>query len=703
MQKYLVYLLYKIEANVWRSIAIAVVAVAALWMVFSTTWLDTAYYMVADRDDNRGAIPLPADALGDAGVSKIVYLSQNWDSSDSLWFYNITQGSDLLPYDFFIALERPSSQELFRSVANMNRFRYLPQGKTAENPDALPVGMVADKYRGKKYMGFNCSACHTSQVNYNGVGIRIDGGSGAADMDGFMVEMQASLEATGSDSAKQQRFVDAVLKAGSYHDKDSILKDLATYTLQLKAYNYFNKSETTDDKGNVVPVDYGYARLDAFGRIYNRVLEHLVNPDVLQIVLKSALPPESSGPLLDRLKPVLSEEDRERIMRGLMATLKPADLDKLKARVFNSPNSPVSYPFLWDIPQHDYVQWNGIGINAGAGPLGRNTGEVLGVFATLDWVAKDWPLPASLPGWLGIGPKNIVFQSSVKAHNLRQIEDRLWKLWSPKWSDAVLAAGLPPINPELQARGEYLFDRKCASCHALIDSRSPDRRIVAHMDKVETAGTDPTMARRSVAYEGYSGILRNQYVTVGTYPMLLDTRAPVAALLTSATQNVVATPDPDKWFFTRFADWAVDLIRGIFSNKIKSSVKSGDYIPDTTAAPVDSLMSYKGRSLNGIWATAPYLHNGSVPTLYDLLLPADPKDGDPPGTQYRPKTFMVGSRELDTEKVGFKSDASKYPAGSPAFKFDTAVPGNGNAGHEYSTRELTDLDRRALVEYMKGL
>ena len=53
MQKYLVYLLYKIEANVWRSIAIAVVAVAALWMVFSTTWLDTAYYMVADRDDNR--------------------------------------------------------------------------------------------------------------------------------------------------------------------------------------------------------------------------------------------------------------------------------------------------------------------------------------------------------------------------------------------------------------------------------------------------------------------------------------------------------------------------------------------------------------------------------------------------------------------------------------------------------------------------
>ena len=45
-----------------------------------------------------------------------------------------------------------------------------------------------------------------------------------------------------------------------------------------------------------------------------------------------------------------------------------------------SANAPVSYPFIWDTPQHDRVQWNGSVENAGPGALGRNVGEVLGVF-----------------------------------------------------------------------------------------------------------------------------------------------------------------------------------------------------------------------------------------------------------------------------------------------------------------------------------
>jgi hypothetical protein len=217
------------------------------------------------------------------------------------------------------------------------------------------------------------------------------------------------------------------------------------------------------------------------------------------------------------------------------------------------------------------------------------------------------------------------------------------------------------------------------------------------MENVDKVATDPTMADNSVHYDGFSGLLRNQYLKAGVGNVLLDTRAPVAALLTKATENVVATPDPDKWFFTRFADWIVDLIRDFIDNKIKPSVKSGSYTPDTTAAPFASLLAYKGRPLNGIWATAPYLHNGSVPTLYDLLLPASPKPDDPKDMVYRPKTFIVGSRELDTKKVGFKS------AGYPGFLFDTSVPGNSNAGHDYGNRKLSEQDRLDLVEFMKSL
>jgi hypothetical protein len=69
-------------------------------------------------------------------------------------------------------------------------------------------------------------------------------------------------------------------------------------------------------------------------------------------------------------------------------------------------------------------------------------------------------------------------------------------------------------------------------------------------------------------------------------------------------------------------------------------------------------VAYKARPLNGIWATAPYLHNGSVPSLYELLLSARRDDDEPaegePAPEFRPDEFVVGSQEFDPIKVGFK-------------------------------------------------
>lgn len=85
--------------------------------------------------------------------------------------------------------------------------------------------------------------------------------------------------------------------------------------------------------------------------------------------------------------------------------------------------------------------------------------------------------------------------------------------------------------------------------------------------------------------------------------------------------------------------------------------------------------------------TSAYLHNGSVPTLYDLLLPPD----------QRPKTFQVGSREYDPKKVGFVSDGSH----GGEFHFDTAKDANHNTGHTYGTG-LSEEDRMNLLEYLKS-
>jgi hypothetical protein len=97
---------------------------------------------------------------------------------------------------------------------------------------------------------------------------------------------------------------------------------------------------------------------------------------------------------------------------------------------------------------------------------------------------------------------------------------------------------------------------------------------------------------------------------------------------------------------------------------------------------------YTAVPLDGLWLTAPYLHNGSVPTLADLLeLP-----------EARPKKFWRGYDVFDAERVGFVSTWSE--AGRVGTLLDVSRPGNSNAGHTYGTA-LTPREKRALVEYLK--
>ncbi|MBD2297728.1 cytochrome c [Nostoc sp. FACHB-190] len=100
---------------------------------------------------------------------------------------------------------------------------------------------------------------------------------------------------------------------------------------------------------------------------------------------------------------------------------------------------------------------------------------------------------------------------------------------------------------------------------------------------------------------------------------------------------------------------------------------------------------YANSPLDGIWLRGPYLHNGSVPTLRDLL--EKPEN--------RPKEFYRGYDVIDREKVGFVSTVAQEN-GKQYFKFDTNEAGNSNSGHVYGT-ELSPADKDALVEYMKQL
>ena len=238
-------------------------------------------YQDWDDDPDRGAIAIEDGAFGES-YSTPIYLQQGWSESDSLWFYNTTQGSALIPYDFFIVLENEKSQALLRSNENIDKYRYLPQKPTFFNPDGLPVGFAKETYQGKDYMGYTCAACHTNQVNFTGkdgktMAIRIDGGPSMADMVGFLAALEKSMQATLNDKDKKQRFIDNVLALNNdYDEADEAIAGLEQWTKTIRLYNTVNHSH----------IKYGYARLDAFGRIYNRVLQHMINKPQLAHAMK---------------------------------------------------------------------------------------------------------------------------------------------------------------------------------------------------------------------------------------------------------------------------------------------------------------------------------------------------------------------------------------------------------------------------------
>lgn len=555
---------------------------------------------------DRNARVIEDDPFGE-NVRRIAYLDQGWSPADSQRYYFTSQGTQILPYDWFLALE-PAEGEggaggLLRDDRHMLRFRFLPQRPDDLNPDGLPVGFVADEGRDRRWLGITCAACHTTQVDFDGVGYRVDGAPALADVPGFLLELTEALKQTRDDDARFGRFAARVLG-----DEDSVdLREVLRRQLDL----IIERREGYDERNFPAGMPAGFGRVDALGAILNEVFHRAV---------------------------------REGDDTPTTANTETAD-------------APVSYPFLWDTPQHDKVQWIGNVENGGpldVGSLGRNVGEVLGVFADLE-LERD-PVP---PG----------YRSSVRVRNLRALEDWLRTLWSPEWPD-----GFPTIDEPRATAGEALYREHCLECHARIDRDDPGRRVEAVLRPV---GTDPRAAVNFWTREGDTGRLEGAFVkVVSPLSGRLGARSGGAAILNHAViGTILGSP----------FEAPEDAL---------TQVEFGERPAAVARAPADQPPPgvYKARPLNGIWATAPYLHNGSVPDLAALLRPA----------AERPRSFTVGSRQFDPESVGFRADAPGF------FEFRThdddgnPIPGNSNAGHEYGV-EISDEERGQLIEYLKTL
>lgn len=533
------------------------------------------------------------------------YLEQNWDHETRMEWWYTNQGSRVLPYDWFLALERPDSEELVSSKKNLEQYRFIAWPADSKwNPDGLPIGFVADKdaVSGTRYLGFTCAACHTGKIVYKGNEYLVEGAPAHHDFDRFTTEIATAMQKTIDDGDKFSRFVDRIIGANAKPEDIAVLKTRLSQESSKLGQRV---------KVNRPPHPYGYARLDAFGDIFNEVTTLAI---------------------------------------GESSNAKPAD-------------APVSYPILWDTPQHDRVQWNGSAVNAGIGAYVRNTGEVIGVFGGLS-IEKTGTEAA------------LNFKNHINIAHLGRLEEILGTLWSPLWPDKLL----PAINQTKAQLGRQIFEKNCVSCHQVIKRDDPDRKIAATMIPIADIGTDPTMAMNIITRKSKTGILNEQLAPplcklnsekFGQEDRSLQiVRAGVAGIL----QNGL-----DREKLTQGLALFREASRKATCKEKCDAEKEGDkcFRPP----------SYKARPLNGIWASAPFLHNGSVPNLWELLQKPD----------RRMTAFNVGSWEIDPVKVGFV--ITQEPATS---KFNTTLPGNSNKGHEYGT-DLSNQEKWELIEYIKTL
>ena len=551
-----------------------------------------------------------------------ISLDQGWTADQRTQFYTTTQGSQLLPHSWYLALEQPGGGAPF-NADHLSRYGYLEN--RARNPDNLPLGFVKDLEQDQ--LGLTCAACHTNEVTFAGKTWRIDGAPGDADTWGFLRDLGTTLQETAASQSgdRYKRFA-ARVTARTRAPEGTLYADLKKFSEYFT--KFIDSSRTADP--------WGRARIDAFGMIFNRAT-------------------------------------------GI-------DLNEWSNTA--SPNAPVSVPFLWDTHWHDVVQWNGSAPNILAFQrLGRNVGEVLGVFAKVD-VDKQ--------------PLLVRFRTSARRANLLKIEHQLASLRSPRWPSELGA-----IDQNLARQGQVLYATYCESCHAMAQ---PGRRQNVSMTPIAAIGTDPTMAMNAKNRMAKAAMLEGARVPALSRTPIPATLPSVGLTLKVAVGAILAPPTLGQ-IREQVSDDADRLLEELETDQDDNEKESREGLRGKIQRLADLRESadqlakqheektlkleYKARPLNGIWATAPYLHNGSVPNLAELLKPEN----------QRPSKFFVGTRYFDPKNVGFTT--LQMPGAS---EFDTSKPGNRNTGHgPYRARGggephvFTEAERWALVEYMKTL
>jgi hypothetical protein len=623
-----------------------------------------------------GSVAMPHPTPPDA----IVRLDQGWPQDEADKYHKTSQGTRILPIAWFRALEVPSldpilPQGRLASPEYLARFGFVYEDQKPK-PTDLPIGFaIDDEFKDPfadppaklptKTVGLTCAACHTGRLDVEvgrgkTVGVLVEGGSAMINLEKFQEAVGLSLFYTLNGSFRRGQFVARVLADKDCPPDETNEADIKAHLSAIIDSGIAGKNYARDHK--LYPVVAGFARTDALGLIGNRVF----------------------GPL--------GEENQTVV------------------------DAPVNFPHLWDTAWFDWVQYNA-SIRL---PMARNIGEALGVGAVVK--------PSR-----GVDEP---YESTVRVENLAWMEDFLGGkeplplkagkdtgLLPPKWNDFAdkvekarraldkggdaTTRAVERIDDKLSDRGKVLYKDHCAGCHL------PDRQTLqeelkkptsdywekdAHSDgkflklrvvDLDEIGTDPNQAvnfYRRFAVVPNPTVGEDRYRRTGPNETISAEEGlyRVTSLIRLQTYRAWKffdldpnKPDPKKKDLRQRYDRYRTLpiasnTKEVFLDSAKD-ILNNRVIDDV----IHANLGYKARPLDGIWATPPYFHNGSVPNLEQVLMPAS----------CRAEKFYLGTMQFDPVKVGYQTDQFQG-----AFLMDTTIRGNLNSGHEFRNLTLEEFE-----------
>ncbi len=692
------------------------------------------------------------------------------DSEDRLDYYYTPQGAFVhdIRYDWLVNLERPWKEERFATPDNMRSYGFIVDpGQTDKNPGGLPVGFARryDPKYNEMMLDLTCAACHTGELivlqNGKRTSVRIDGGSSHNDLatalpGRFAGDMFISLINTYINPFKFRRFAANMLKEqNTWHNRSLLGSEMWDVIEELL-------KQTAREKWlGIYPTEEGFGRTDGLGRIDNTAFAVNIDPKNYRVAdAPVSYPAIWEMPLLDwvqytaSVRQPMARNIGEAMGTGARyylinpygrplpaserfdASTKIANLDKIEhlMRKLTPPCWPADVFGPIDPEKAAYGKklfngkFNCVGchgphpapefVTASQAPYKLAVKNPM--MGPHDADVSHWTVTTLAVQDIGTDPTSAIHFT----------EDRVDLSGTGMDANEVRKELSPYYQEEYARQIEYnqnLVTVLATTEQGLLtppkdqspSSTSPSpvqarRREFAQKtcNIVDTGSMDPLPATAVPL----SPLTKEQLAVFHPAPTVASACATLSQLVQEGVDGYISqnlgsidmTSVGDGYGLNylitdvrkrAYQDMGIDSKDRLMERKLMDGYAQLD-IPQ-------SQPMYMARPLAGIWATPPFLHNGSVPSLYEMLLPA----------YQRTKQFYVKTPLFDPRTVGFYTNTGE----KGAYLFDTSIRGNYNTGHEfrdgYRPRQpndppgisrygiigpaMSDDERWAIIEYLK--